>query len=195
MEVDNQYYMLIVKHSSEKLLFLTQIKLFCLPQLAKGKLLLLSETMNWDDTLRAETLQCNYVDFNYEVFSYLLCTFSVRSISSLACSVDLMLHLWYILLGSFKDWSLISPLWLWVSGSTLRFRKPDSQETDFVSAASHGCYGNHNSKLTDFSLLVVHHIQDHWILTVPWSSFNTKESKEEIRCTCLFIKALVRITH
>lgn len=89
MEVDNHYYMLIVKYSSEKLLFLTQIKLFCLPQLAKGKLLLLSETMNWDDTLRAETLQCNYVWlFNYEVFSYLLCTFSVRSISSLACSVD-----------------------------------------------------------------------------------------------------------
>lgn len=80
-----------------------------------------------DDTLRAVTLQCNYVWlFNYKVFSYLLCTFSVKSISSLACSVDLMLHLWYILLGSFKNRSLISPLWLWVSGRTLRFRKPDN---------------------------------------------------------------------
>lgn len=142
--------------------FILNIKLFCLPQLAKGKLLLLSETMNWHDTLRAVTLQCNYVWlFNYKVFSYLLCTFSVRSIFSLTCSVDLMLHLWYILLGSFKNWSLISLLWLWVSGSTLRFRKPDTQETDFVSAASHGCYGNHSSELTDFSLLVVQHIQDH----------------------------------
>lgn len=31
MEVDNQYYVMIVKYSSKKLLFLTQIKLFCFP--------------------------------------------------------------------------------------------------------------------------------------------------------------------